>query len=245
MTPIAVHPEGPRYARPLVFVSGLWTPATMLRPFASSLAHRGWAGTIADAGGRGGVAERAVDVVDLAGRLEAPPIVIGHDAGGLIALEAARRTTLAAVVWLAPIPARPRELTRLLGTWRVAAAVLRGRDLGTPRGPAALALFGDAAPVGLAARESVALVRDVLRGEAPVPPSLPLALVAAARDPLAGRVSVPGADVLALDVGGRWLLGAEAWQATAGAVHRWLVQRLGAANLDLYEEAMAEREDGE
>jgi hypothetical protein len=33
------------------------------------------------------------------------------------------------------------------------------------------------------------------------------------------------------------------WQAHAGAVHRWLVRRLGDTVLELYAEAMAERDD--
>lgn len=243
MTPIPVHPEGPRYVRSLVFVPGLWTPAAAFRPLASFLAHRGWAGVIADAGASGGVARRAADVAAFAATLGAPPVVVGHDAGGLIALEAARRAPLAGVVWLAPIGPRPRRLSRLLGTWRVAAAVLTGGALAAPSGPAALALFADPAPRGLLPVEAAELVRDVLRARAPAAPAaLPLAILATASDPVAAEAVLPGAERLDVAAPGRWLLGAAAWRVTAGVLHRWLVQRLGAENLERYEEAMAERE---
>lgn len=242
MTPISVHPEGPRYARSLLFVPGLWMAPEALRPLASFLAHRGWAGLIADAGGAGGVAERAVEVAALARSLDAPPVVVGCDAGGLIGLAASREAEVAAVAWLAPIRPRPKGLTRLLGPWRVAGALLLGRDLPAPAGAARDALFGPAAPPGRAT-EAIALVRDVLRARVLSPPAgIPVVALAARGDALAAGAAPPGAELLELAVPDRSLLGPTAWQRTAGVLHRWLVRRLGAENLELYEEAMAERE---
>jgi hypothetical protein len=242
MTPIPVHPEGPRYVRSLLFVPGLWMLPEALRALASFLAHRGWAGLIADAGGAGGVAARAAEVAALARSLDAPPVVVGYDAGGLIGLGAAYEAPVAAVAWLAPIRPRPKELTRLLGAWRVAGALLRSRDLPAPAGAAREVLFGSAAPPARAT-ESIALVRDVLRARVVSPPAeLPVVVLAARGDRLAAGAAPPGAEVIELAVPGRSLIGPAAWQTTADALHRWLVRRLGVENLELYEEAMAERE---
>lgn len=246
MTPITVHPEGPRYARGLVFIPGLWTPAEAFRPLASFLAHRGWAGVIADTGGLGGVEARAVEIAGLVQTLAAPPVVVGHDAGGLVALALAARTPVSGVAWLAPFGPRPRRLTRDLGIWRLAAAMLRRRDLGPPTGAGARALFGDDAPSGLLVREAIALVRDVLRSGPPGPLGrMPVAVLATPCDVLARDAVLPGAERLTVEAPGRALFGAAAWRVTADVLHRWLVQRLGAPNLELYEEAMAERDASE
>jgi alpha-beta hydrolase superfamily lysophospholipase len=97
-----------------------------------------------------------------------------------------------------------------------------------------------------------AAVREVLWGRlaAAPPAAVPTLVVAGGRDPLlraheltalAGRL---GARTSVLPEATHWLLGPRSFQATAGAVHRWIVQELGAPLLELYPEAMAAR-DGE
>jgi hypothetical protein len=51
-----------------------------------------------------------------------------------------------------------------------------------------------------------------------------------------------GADERVIEDAGHWILAGPSWQRTVDVVHRWLVQRLGAPLLELYPEAMAERE---
>jgi pimeloyl-ACP methyl ester carboxylesterase len=244
---IAVHPEGARYAHSLVFIPGLWTRAEALRPVASFLGHRGWAGLIVEPGRTAGVAAAAADVTEVARGLPNPAILVGHDAGGLIALAAAGRPEVAGVVWLAPLEPPARDLTRILGAWRLAASLLGRRDVARPLGEAGDVLFGPTPADGLREREAVAFVRDVVRGRRPVPPATgpPMAVVVGERDRMGARVAVAGARRLVVEGAGRWLLGGERWQAVAGTIHRWLVHELGAPNLELYEEAMAERDEPE
>ena len=50
------------------------------------------------------------------------------------------------------------------------------------------------------------------------------------------------AELIDVEGEGHWLPAAAAWQRAGDRVHRWLVQRLGDTNLELYAEAMADRE---
>jgi hypothetical protein len=52
-----------------------------------------------------------------------------------------------------------------------------------------------------------------------------------------------GADELVVPAGGRFPLAAGRWRQQAGALHRWLVTRLGETLLELYDDAMKDRED--
>jgi pimeloyl-ACP methyl ester carboxylesterase len=102
---------------------------------------------------------------------------------------------------------------------------------------------------GLAA-EHPAVLRELLRGR--VRPlaagATPTLLATGERDPL---LPPPAAAALAAAIGaehrvlpglGRWLPCAPGWERCVGIVHRWTVQRLGTALLELYAEAMAERD---
>jgi pimeloyl-ACP methyl ester carboxylesterase len=53
------------------------------------------------------------------------------------------------------------------------------------------------------------------------------------------------ADQRVLPGTGHWPLAGPRWQDTVALVHRWVVQRLGEPLLDLYAEALAERESGD
>jgi pimeloyl-ACP methyl ester carboxylesterase len=77
---------------------------------------------------------------------------------------------------------------------------------------------------------------------------VPAVVVAGDRDRLlpadaaAAFARAAGADLLRLDGAGHWPLAGPRWQPAVATVHRWLVQRLGAPLLELYEEAMADRD---
>ena len=252
-----VPPESGRYAARALFVGGLWAPPSTWRAFASFLAHRGWEGHLLDVHGLGGgLAARAAAVAEYASRQPAPPVLIGHDAGGLVAFAAAHQARLAGVVALAPLPSGAAVRATLLG-WRALAALLLGRSIPPPK-PADRYLADLPAPsraataAGLRSETREALL-DVLRDRVrPRPlPGVPALVLAGDRDPLlAGDAAErfgasAGAEVTVLPGAGHWPHVEPVWRQGAGQVHRWLVQRLGEPLLDLYAEAMAERDADE
>src|SRR5262245_18883204 len=108
------HAESARYAVPLLLLPDLWAPARLWQPVASYLGHRGWEGQLVELRCAGDLAARAAALSEVAGTLAAAPVLIGHGAGALVVLEAARRSA-AAVVLIAPlVPGSPsvRALTR-------------------------------------------------------------------------------------------------------------------------------------
>lgn len=256
------HPEGPRYAAPLVLLPGLWACPESCRGVASYLAHRGWECHVLDLRAHAdGIAARAADVVAYVRRLPTPAVLVGHDAGSLVALAAAAHGAAAGVVLLAPlvpgsggartVALRPAALPALVFGRRVAPPTGHARRLllsGLPT--AARELVGAAL-----AAESAAAVLDVARGRVDPAPlgGVPGLLVSGADDVLLPSAA---AAVLASEIGaahhvlagaGHWLLAGPVWQRTVGLVHRWIVQQLGEPLLDLYAETMAERDadDGE
>lgn len=248
---VPAHPEGPRYATSLLFVPGLWASPEAMQPIAGFLGHRGWEGLVVDLEGvPGGLADRADAIVGALPRRPEPMVLIGHDAGGLLALEVARRVPVRALVLLAPIVPGARELRRLISPWAVLRMLLGGSEIACPQGPARAALLGTTRPAALRSAEPGQAVVDVIRGRVDVAPTGgPTLLVRGETDTLlspgdlrqlAGRLN---AEVVTISGCGRWLLDGPRWQACVGAVHRWLVQTLGEELLELYAEMMAERDD--
>jgi len=246
---VFVPPEGGRYATSLVFVPGLWTPAVALRGMASFLGHRGWEGRILELVGQGSLQARTAAAAAAACSVPSPPVLVGHGAGAIVALEAAQQTSAAAVVLLFPhVPGNPasQALTR---RWDALAALVLGRDVPAPVGGHAGRIYGPTAPPPLApdARDAVL---DVVRGRLPVRPApgIPSLIVSSPDDPLLGPEA---ASLLATTLtathrtlpGGHWAIAGPAWKETVGVLHRWLVQTLGESLLELYEEAMADRGD--
>jgi pimeloyl-ACP methyl ester carboxylesterase len=224
-----IHPEGGRYSASLVLVPGLWVAADAWRRAAGYLAHRGWESHLVDLRGCGGVAARGAAVAAFAAELPVPPILIGHDAGALVAVEAAGQRAPAAAVLLAPLdPARVSARTLGLSVGGVVAVMLGRR----------VQLAADLTP------EDPALLRDLLWRRW-TPPCVHAPTLSVVSGEAARRPPVLGAEQQAVAGAGRSLLAAATWQATADLVHRWLVRRLGAPLLELYPEAMAEREDEE
>jgi pimeloyl-ACP methyl ester carboxylesterase len=251
--------EGPRYAASLVCVPGLWAGPAVWRRFGSYLGHRGWECHLLDVHAvRGGIAARGAAVAQYIAALPVPAVLLGHDAGALVALDAASRHPAAGLVMLAPLAPGDRAAQRLIASPRRLLSLVLGGAIAPPAGAAAAGWLDVPEPVrtqvmrGLA-REDAASVRDVAWGRVqPVrPASAPPALVLAGdRDAF---LPLGSADALARAIGGErrvlegaghWPLAGAGWQSAVAVVHRWLVQRLGAGLLELYEEAMAEREDG-
>jgi hypothetical protein len=256
--------EGDRYAARLVFLPELWTETQAWRGFASFLGHRGWECHLLELRAvEGGLATRAAAVGEYVAALGVPAVLIGHGAGALTALAAVSRVAPAALVLLAPLVAG-RAARALVRSPRALLALVCGRPVPPPSGGGAEALVaGLPAPVRaqtLAALgpDAAAAVADVVWGRLPIRPAAPVVptlLVRGEGDPLlsppdAGTLArTLGADEQGLDGAGHWLIAGPTWQRAADLVHRWIVQRLGAPLLELYPEAMAEREaeegDGE
>jgi pimeloyl-ACP methyl ester carboxylesterase len=80
---------------------------------------------------------------------------------------------------------------------------------------------------------------------------VPTLVVGGEYDPLLPRnagialASMLGAEHVEIPGAGHWPLLPPCWRSTVGIVHRWLVHRLGEPLLDLYAEAMADREPDE
>lgn len=243
-----VHAESARYAAPLLFLPELWAPAALWLPVATSLAHRGWEGQLLELRGTGDLVARAGAVVDYARALPHRPVLIGHGAGALVAVQAARSGAAIAAVLIAPLVPGSAPVRVLTRRWSAVAALLRRRAIPPPHGAGAARVFGET-PAGLGV-DTARAVLDVVRGRPPAPGALgiPTLVVSGARDPLLGAreatamAAALGAEHADIPGAGHWPLLAPAWQRTVDVVHRWLVQRLGEPLLDLYAEAMAERD---
>jgi pimeloyl-ACP methyl ester carboxylesterase len=248
-----VHPEGPRYTAPILFLPGLWVAPDLWRTAAGFLGHRGWRGEIVNARAvDGGVAARARTIVEHVRTLEAPPVLIAIDAGAGLALAVARAVPTRALVLVSPLVPGAPATHALAWSWRLVWALVRRGVVEPPASPLATALYAEL-PDGLRralAAEPARLVADLVRGPAPQPAPCPTLVVRGEADPLvpASEASALGdalgADVETLPGARHWLVVGPAWRACVQVVHRWLVKTLGEQLLELYAETMAER-DGE
>src|SRR5262249_17739530 len=179
-----IRAESPRYGASLLFLPELWAPARLWLPVASSLGHRGWEGQLLELRRAGELSARVAAVVEHARGLPARPVLIGHGAGAIVALEAARAGAGVAAILLAPLVAgSPPGRARTRPAAAVAARRL-GRPWPPPRGPA----FG-APPETVVAElgvETTRAVLDVVRGRPPVPGAVgvPVLIAGGDRDPL-------------------------------------------------------------
>jgi len=233
-------PEAEKFTAPLLLLHGLWDRAPAWRRFAGYLAHRGWHCIALER--RGDAADLAAQVADLRAAiaaLPAPPVIVGHDLGALLALhcaDAARAVIALAPLVGPPIAAPPPVLLRA-GTWL---ARRRGAPLRAPRAARTVYPRRDL-------REPAALVQDVLAGRPPLPPpavAVPRAVFAVEDDDL---IPAASARVLAHQIGAELhlvagtrhaVLTVAGWESCVAAVHRWIIQRLGVDLLAMYEEAM-------
>lgn len=260
LTAEIVRPESGRYAATLVCVPGLWAGPPVWRGFTSYLAHRGWESHLLDVRPvSGGTAARGAAVAEYAASLTTPAVLVGHDAGGLVALAAGAVHRPVALVLLAPL-APGSTWTRALTVRRGAlGALVLSRPVPPPTDDGAALACGelpDAARAALLAgfaAEPAAAVVDVARARTkPTPvPGVPTLVAVGDRDPLLPAVAALafagtiGGEHRALPGLGHWCLAGAGWEQAVGVVHRWLVERLGEGLLELYPEAMADRDADE
>jgi len=240
--PFAVEYSGAeisKFTAPLLLVHGLWDRYESWRLFAGFLSHRGWRCAAIDVAAVDSATDLRTGLAAAIEAIAAPPVVVGHDFGGTLALQEAGRAR--AVVALAPLSAAAAPALNSAGSWL---ARRRGVALGPPRGPWRSA-YDPAARVV----ESPRLLAEVAREREIQPAPVPALVVSGSADPV---VPVEAARALAaataadLEVveGGHLLHRDDHWERRVAIVHRWLVRNLGADLLALYEEAMADREEG-
>jgi pimeloyl-ACP methyl ester carboxylesterase len=230
----------------------MWAGPPALRSLATFLGHRGWQGLIADfATGPADPGGRVAAVAELAASRESPPVLVGCDGAGPLALQVARQVPVAAVVWLAPLRPGGQTLRGVVSPWAVLRALVLGVDVPRPTGVRGAWLLGEGTP-GLRDLESGRVVVGLVRGRtAAVAAPVPTLLVSGERDALLppeaarGLADELGGEAAVLAGAPHCLLGSAHWLACASRIHRWLVQRLGEPLLELYAETMAERDESE
>ncbi len=232
-----VRAESARFRHPLLLLHGLWTGSWIWREFQAYLAHRGWeswAPSFLEAPAASFATDRVEWLVDACRTLPAPPIIIGHDAGAVIAATLASRVEAPAVVAIAPLLASVDS-----GAWGGLYAWPRfwaARFLGGPVSPPrhALARTFGAKRAGSWLPDSGALFRALASGALRFPTEAPCPslLVCAEHDPL---VSPIAAERLARRLGWAFQVHGSShfpmlepgWESLGDDLHRWLVQTLG------------------
>ena len=243
-----IEPESQKFTASMVLVHGLWSTASIWRPFMGYLAHRGWrcialqlhhdpSGEPTDP-----VAAQVERIRGAVAALEAPPVLVGHDFGALCSLRIAEVS--AAVAALAPLIPRPLAAAgspslAQAGSW---IERRRRRPLRAPRGH-----WRRSYPPGTyTAGESAALIRALLDQPMEltrIPDHVPSLVMSGDEDPV---TPVAHARLLADHVGaeldvqphsGHALPSDPGWEQRVSALHRWLIQRLGRPLLALYDES--------
>jgi pimeloyl-ACP methyl ester carboxylesterase len=238
---VRIEAENERYAAPLVFLHGLWVGPEIWRPAALGFAHRGWSCRLLDGRSHGadgppgpGFAGDVERVARELAALEAPAVVIGHDAGALVALALAERAAVRAAVAVAPLLEGASSLLDPLTRLRVLLGI---GDVAPP--PAASDYRKTSAPTaaqrlgGIVGPEPASRIKGLRsRALAPGAPQAPCALVAHEQDVVVSRALVEvtanglGAELLRLE-GGHWGMLEGEVDAWISPIHRWLIRRLG------------------
>lgn len=246
----SIAAESAKFTAPMVLVHGVWCTAAMWRPFMGYLAHRGWSchalnlrGRAAPSGretvGHAQFADYLDDVSQVIAACDAPPVVVGHDLGALLALYFGA-PAVRAVVGLAPLVPGGLATARqpALSSLGVRLAALRSSPLRAPRGRKGAAWFAQGVPGGTVS-DSARVVREVCRRDfrLPADATMPTLVVAGDRDPICPRGDAErlaahvGAEVRVVDGGGHALPWEQGWERRVSEVHRWLVHKLGEALL--------------
>ena len=172
--------------------------------------------------------------------LAAPPVVIGHDLGAMLALHCTdmARAVIALAPLVGPPVAAPPTALQQAGNWLTRR---RGAPLHAPR-----RRWRSAYP-RRDVTEPAALVRQILAGEprlAVPATAVPRAVFALQDDEITPAAAAQalaqhtGAELQVIRGVGHAVLSAPGWEPSVAAVHRWIIQHLGVDLLALYEEAM-------
>jgi len=235
------NPESEKFTAALLLVHGLWERAVTWRRFAGYLSHRGWRCLAVER--RAQTTEVAAQAAELRlalAALDAPPIIVGHDLGAVLALSCcdAARAVVALAPLVGPPLGPPPVALRHAGSWL---ARRRGAALAAPRGR-----WSTAYPERSVAEPAALVGQIVNRGcELATPRSAaPRAVFAAEQDevtPLSAAQALAqraDAELQVLHGSGHALLSAPGWETSVAAIHRWMIRHSGVDLLALYDEAM-------
>jgi len=240
----SVAAEAPKFTAPMLLVHGLWCTAAVWRRFMGYLAHRGWMthaltlrGHAADSDraaiGRVRFADYLDDVRRVVAACDAPPVVVGHDIGALLALHCRPQEVRAAVAVAPLVPDGSAPGLRFLGLG-ARFAMWRTRALPAPTGHVAVDYFGPGAPGGTTP-DSGCVAGELMRNEIPAPAAsgVPTLIIGGTRDVIAPpdavrRLAQPVGATLRLADGASHAMPWEpGWEQRVSEVHRWVVQALG------------------
>lgn len=249
--------ERSKFTAPMLLVHGLWCTSSVWHRFIGYLAHRGWDCHAVNLRGRTSnpkqphlptppntnLAEHLSDLNAVIAACDSPPVVVGHDLGGLLALSSslAPARAVVAISPLLPAPCREPPIPGLIELrTRIA---LRFRDcLPPPRGQVRLHYFGTTAPQPLVA-ESGAVARDLSDPGlkftiGPVAPALIVVGDADATTPPSNVVKLAASVGVEIQqvAGGHALPWQDGWQDRAADLHRWLIRTLGDSLLAMLDE---------
>jgi non-heme chloroperoxidase len=243
--------ESPKFTASLLLVHGLWCTSTVWYRAMGYLAHRGWDSHALNLRGRNPRAgddfhldDHLADLNAVIRACDAPPVLIGHDLGGLLVL-AAGLAPVRAVVALAPLlptSLRQNPIPAIGGTRTRLTMALRGH-LPPPSGRRSALYFGDVRPHPLTA-ESPGVAEDLLdpRSIFRIGVQAPTLIVAGERDEVVSLVTIEelshaiGAELLKVAGVGHALPWAQGWQDRVAEIHRWLIRTLGDPLLALLDE---------
>ncbi len=233
--------QSAKFTASLVLVHGLWSTAAIWRRAMGFLAHRGWtchavtlprAAAISAANGFDAY-ESALTHLIL--KFPSPPILIGHDLGGWLALRCRKlaRASIAIAPILPPSLSGQTLPIRIPRSWlglRTAAPSVPPSNAGSS--------FFDGGISGLTTAEPRRVVEFLLQGNwpAPVRQDTPALVVAGILDRLtpfdAARQLAQGigADFVSVEAS-HAMLSSPGWEKRFGDAHRWLIQTLGEALL--------------
>jgi pimeloyl-ACP methyl ester carboxylesterase len=233
--------ERSKFTAPLLLVHGLWCTSAIWHRFMGYMAHLGWdchalrRDNVDPRPSRGEGLERRIDRLrTVVAGFPAPPVVIGHDLGGLVALSE-RVGPTRAIVALAPLAPPSLAADRIPGLGGPRAILsMRIRDqVPPPSGWRGKAHFGTHMPASTVA-EPAALGRDLLDRSCrfAFASTTPTLIVVGTRDrvtarPAAHRMREATAGDLHEVDGDHAIPWSDGWQDRVTAIHRWLIRRLG------------------
>jgi len=251
-------PERNKFTAPLLLLHGLWAGSWMWQAMAAALSVRGWECWALDLRGRPGsrpvdalgkirLEDYVEDVVAVAQQMWAPPIVCGHDLGGLLALLTIARINPRAVICLAPLFPRswndnfrsPAPLVR----FGAVPALLWGRPLSPPPLTMSRDFLFNGVPAAAHAQlhsrlqpDSGVVARALTREQIPFLPgvdSCPVLVLGGDTDGMSPTTTLRWlaqhlhAEHRDYPGQGHWFFLGEQGKTCAADLHRWLVRTLG------------------
>lgn len=250
-------PENPKFKPPLILVHGLWSGGWSWHEWATHWSNLGWECWVVNFRGRS--EKRAEEILprltfgDWVNDLQSvvresayPPVLLGHDFGGLAAMKVAEGSALSAVILVAALPpaqikAAPTQPFRLLRlkyspliflrrSFRPAEKDISESWLSSVTEYRRAAIFRRMVP------ESSPLTKEFFYRSVKTDPALircPVLMAGGGQDRL---VALPAFRELASELGaqlleypnhGHWIIGEAEGQRRVREMHRWVVQKLG------------------